>query len=90
MIAVANAMRATTGKAALGDIHATLYKSIAAVPGTYTASLGDVVDGTNGTCATCRAGTGFDQATGWGTPNSTKLLEAPALSVRLNCTVWPA
>jgi len=76
VIAVANAMRATGGKAALGDIHATLYKSIAAVPGTYAASLGDVVDGTNGTCATCRAGTGFDQATGWGTPNAAKLLEA--------------
>jgi hypothetical protein len=76
VIAVANAMRAASGKAALGDIHATLYKSIAAVPGTYAASLGDVVNGTNGTCATCRAGTGFDQATGWGTPNSAKLLEA--------------
>ena len=76
VIAVANAMRAANGKTTLGDIHATLYKSIAAVPGTYAASLGDIVDGTNGTCATCRAGTGFDQATGWGTPNSAKLLEA--------------
>ncbi len=76
VIAVANAMRASNGKAALGDIHATLYKSIAAVPGTYAAAFGDVVDGTNGSCATCRAGTGFDQATGWGTPNSAKLLES--------------
>jgi hypothetical protein len=75
VIAVANAMRVANGKTTLGDIHATLYKSIAAVPGTYAAALGDVVDGTNGTCATCRAGTGFDQATGWGTPNSAKLLE---------------
>ncbi|MCK9685817.1 putative Ig domain-containing protein [Scleromatobacter humisilvae] len=76
MIAVANAMRASSGKATLGDIHSTLYKSIAAVPGTYAASLGDVVDGTNGTCATCRAGTGFDEATGWGTPNAAQLLQA--------------
>ena len=76
MIAVANAMRASNGKAALGDIHPTLYKSIAAVPGTYAASLGDVVDGTNGTCATCRAGAGFDLATGWGTPNAAQLLLA--------------
>ena len=76
VIAVANAMRVSSGKTTLGDIHATLYKSIAAVPGTYAASLGDVVDGTNGTCGTCRAGAGFDQATGWGTPNSAKLLEA--------------
>ncbi len=73
-IAVANAMRASVGKATLGDIHTTLYKSIAAVPGTYAASLGDVVDGVNGTCATCRAGTGFDEATGWGTPNAAQLL----------------
>jgi len=76
VIAVANAMRVASGKTTLGDIHATLYKSIAAVPGTYAASLGDVVDGTNGSCGTCRAGAGFDQATGWGTPNSAKLLEA--------------
>jgi subtilase family serine protease len=76
VIAVANAMRVANGKTTLGDIHAALYKSIAAVPGTYAAALGDVVDGTNGTCGTCRAGTGFDQATGWGTPNSAKLLEA--------------
>ena len=76
MVAVANAMRASTGKATLGDIHATLYKSIGAVPGTYAAALGDVVDGINGTCATCRAGTGFDEATGWGTPNAAQLLQA--------------
>ena len=75
MIAVANAMRASSGKSTLGNIHTTLYKSIAAVPGTYAASLGDVVDGVNGTCATCRAGTGFDQTTGWGTPNATQLFE---------------
>src|SRR5206468_7827927 len=68
------AMRAADGKTTLGDIHATLYTSIAAVPGTYAAALGDVVDGTNGTCATCRAGTGFDQTTGWGTPNAAQLL----------------
>jgi subtilase family serine protease len=76
VIAVANAIRVANAKAVLGDIHATLYKSIAAVPGTYAASLGDVVDGTNGTCATCRAGAGFDQATGWGTPNAAGLLTA--------------
>ena len=75
VIAVANAMRAAASQAMLGDIHTTLYKSIAAVPGTYAAAMGDVVDGTNGTCATCRAGTGFDQATGWGTPNATQLFE---------------
>ena len=76
VIAVANAMRVASSQALLGDIHTTLYKSIAAVPGNYAAALGDVVDGTNGTCATCRAGTGFDEATGWGTPNAAQLLQA--------------
>ena len=75
VIAVANAMRVANAKPVLGDIHTLLYKSIAAVPGTYAAAMGDVVDGTNGTCATCRAGVGFDQATGWGTPNSAQLLQ---------------
>jgi subtilase family serine protease len=75
VIAVANAMRAAGGKAALGDIHSLLYKSIATVPGTYASNLGDVIDGTNGKCATCRAGAGYDQATGWGTPNSAQLLQ---------------
>jgi len=75
VIAVANAMRAAASQAALGDIHTLLYKTVAAVPGNYAAAMGDVVDGTNGTCATCRAGTGFDQATGWGTPNATPLFQ---------------
>ena len=76
IVAVANAIRAANAKAALGDIHTLLYKSIAAVPGTYAASLSDVVEGTNGTCATCKAGVGFDQATGWGSPNSAQLFQA--------------
>jgi len=73
LVAVANAIRAANAKAALGDVHALIYKSIAAVPGTYAAAMHDVVEGTNGTCATCKAGTGFDQATGWGTPNASEL-----------------
>ncbi len=77
VVAVANAIRAANSKAALGgDIHTLLYKSIAAVPGTYAAALGDVTEGTNGTCATCRAGVGYDLATGWGTPNATALSNA--------------
>ena len=76
IVAVANAIRASSSKAALGDVHTLLYKSIAAVPGTYAASLSDVVEGSNGTCATCKAGVGFDQATGWGSPNSAQLFQA--------------
>jgi subtilase family serine protease len=59
IIAVANAMRVASAKPVLGDIHALLYKSIAAVPGTYAAAMGDVID----------------QATGWGTPNASHLLQ---------------
>ena len=76
IVAVANAQRVAASKAVLGDFHSTLYQSIGKVPGTYAASFGDVVDGTNGSCATCRAGVGYDQATGWGTPNSTQLMQA--------------
>ncbi len=75
IVAVANAQRAANSKAVLGDFHSLLYQSIGKVPGTYAASFGDIVDGTNGTCATCRAGTGYDQATGWGTPNSAQLMQ---------------
>ena len=73
LVAVANGIRAANAKAALGDVHALIYKSIAAVPGTYASAMHDVVEGSNGTCATCKAGTGFDQATGWGSPNAAQL-----------------
>ena len=76
VIAVANAVRVANAKAVLGDVHSLLYKSIANVPGTYAASFGDVVDGTNGTCATCRAGTGYDEATGLGSPNVAGMMPA--------------
>jgi subtilase family serine protease len=75
LVAVANGIRAANAKAALGDVHALIYKSIAAVPGTYASAMHDVVEGSNGTCATCKAGTGFDQATGWGSPNAAQLFE---------------
>ena len=73
LVAVANGIRAANAKAALGDVHALIYKSIAAVPGTYASAMHDVVEGGNGTCATCRAGTGYDQTTGWGSPNAAQL-----------------
>ena len=75
LVAVANGIRAANAKAALGDVHALIYKSIAAVPGTYASAMHDVVEGGNGTCATCRAGTGFDQTTGWGSPNASQLFD---------------
>jgi len=76
VLAVANAVRAANGKAALGDVHATLYKTIGAVAGTYASSFSDIVVGTNGTCTVCAATAGFDTATGLGTPNAAGLLTA--------------
>jgi len=90
VVAVANAMRVASAKAVLGDIHTLLYKSIAAVPGTYAAAFGDVTTGTNGSCATCRAGVGFDQATGWGTPNAAQLLTSlTGVATTATATVAP-
>lgn len=74
LIAVANAMRAASGKAALGQPHAALYQQIGAVPATYAAAFKDVASGSNGTCTTCSAKAGYDTPTGWGTPNVTALL----------------
>jgi subtilase family serine protease len=76
LVAVANAKRVAAARGLLGDFHATLYSTIAAVPGTYAAAFADVVDGNDGTCASCAAAIGFDQATGWGTPNAAGLLGA--------------
>jgi len=74
IVAIANAVRATAAKTRLGDFHATLYRSIAAVPGSYAAAFGDVQAGQDGDCATCRAGIGYDAPTGWGTPTVSGLL----------------
>ena len=74
VIAIANASRALSSKAALGAPHATLYGQIAAVPGTYASAFNDVTKGADGTCITCAAKPGFDQLTGLGTPNVSSLL----------------
>lgn len=74
LVAVANAMRASAGKARLGAPHSVLYGQIATVPGTYAGAFADITSGSNGTCATCKAGAGYDRLTGLGTPNATSLL----------------
>ncbi len=76
LVAVANARRALAAKTPLGDFHATLYKTIAASAGTYAAAFADIVDGSNGSCASCATARGFDTVTGWGTPNAGALLNA--------------
>ncbi|MTV41035.1 S53 family peptidase [Duganella radicis] len=74
LIAVANALRAQNGKAALAQPHSALYTNIATVAGTYASVFADITKGSHGTCAACGGEVGYDQATGLGTPNGAALL----------------
>jgi len=74
LLAVANAVRAQVAKPMLGQPHSALYASIASVPGNYAAGFADINKGSNGTCSSCAAKTGYDTATGLGTPNAASLL----------------
>ena len=76
LIAVANAVRATTGKTALGAPHAVLYGQIASTPATYASVFADITKGSDGTCSTCVAKLGYDPLSGLGTPNTASLLTA--------------
>lgn len=76
LLAVANAMRVAAAKSVLGQPHAALYQQIGAVPTQYAAAFKDVASGTNGSCTSCTAKTGYDTPTGWGTPNGSALLSA--------------
>ncbi len=73
LLAVANALRAASSKALLGQPHSALYQQIGAVPTQYSAVFKDVSTGSNGTCSNCTAKTGYDTQTGWGTPNVSAL-----------------
>lgn len=74
LIAMANAVRAQGGKAALGSVHAQLYGQVGAVPGTYASVFTDITSGSNGSCSGCTAKVGHDLLTGLGTPNAGDLL----------------
>ena len=74
LIAIANATRALSAKAALGSPHAMLYGQIATVPGTYASAFTDIIKGLNGTCAICVSSTGYDTPSGLGTPNVASLV----------------
>ena len=78
IVAVANATRAQLAKAPLGQPHSILYGQISTVPGTYASTFADIVKGSDGTCATCYAKTGYDQLTGLGTPNIANLISTLA------------
>jgi subtilase family serine protease len=89
LVAVANALRAAAGKAALGQPHAALYQQIGAVPTQYAAAFKDIATGSNGTCAICAAGTGYDTPTGWGTPNATALFTNLGAASSTSTTTTP-
>jgi len=74
LIAIANALRAQNGKAALAQPHAALYTNISTVPGSYASAFADITKGSHGTCSACGGEVGYDQATGLGTPNGASLL----------------
>jgi hypothetical protein len=74
VLAIANALRAQASKPALAAPHAVLYGQVGSLPGTYAAAFADVTRGTNGSCSTCTAKTGYDPLTGLGTPNVGTLL----------------
>ncbi|MDB5936812.1 MAG: peptidase [Massilia sp.] len=75
LVALANAQRALTAKAALGAAHTVLYGQIGAVPAYYASAFADVVKGANGTCGTCVAKVGHDTLAGLGTPNVNSMLQ---------------
>jgi hypothetical protein len=74
LIAIANATRALSAKAALGTPHAALYNQIATVPGTYASAFADITKGANGACAVCVSSIGYDTPSGLGTPNVSNLI----------------
>ncbi len=74
IVAMANAVRAASGKAVIGQAHSTLNQTISTNATNYAKGFLDVTSGTHGTCGTCSAKTGFDQLTGLGTPNVTNLV----------------
>ncbi|MCX7275242.1 MAG: putative Ig domain-containing protein [Burkholderiales bacterium] len=78
LMAMANAVRATVGKTALGAAHSVLYGQISTVPGTYASAFADITQASNGTCLLCTARAGYDVPTGLGTPHVTGLLTALA------------
>jgi len=74
LIAIANAVRAQGAKGALGAPHSLLYGQIADTAGNYSTAFSDITRGSDGSCTTCSAKTGYDTVSGLGTPNAAALL----------------
>ena len=87
VLAIANALRAQTSMAAVGAPHTLLYTGISTVAGTYVSDFADITLGSDGTCSSCYAKTGYDLPTGLGTPNVTALLTS--LSSRSTTSAAP-
>ena len=74
LIAIANALRAQGAKGTLGAPHSLLYGQIADTAGEYSSAFSDITRGSDGSCTTCGAKTGYDTVSGLGTPNAAALL----------------
>ena len=74
MAAVINAQRAAGGLAMLASFQNGLYFGVLPNAGNYSSAFLDIAHGSDGSCATCSAGTGYDAPTGLGTPNLTALM----------------
>jgi hypothetical protein len=71
LAAVANALRVAGGKAVLGPVQPLLYTKVAA---TTSGAFADITSGSDGSCASCKAASGYDLPTGLGTPNFAAML----------------
>ena len=89
LVAVANARRAAASRTPLGDFHVTLYRSIGGSTVTRAAAFSDIVEGSDGRCASCAAVAGYDTVTGWGTPNAGTLLNLLAIDMTGAAPVVP-
>lgn len=74
LLAIANAVRANTGKAPLtaANMQNALYGQ--AKSSTYMANFLDIVSGANGTCPTCNAVRNYDLVTGLGSPHASSVV----------------
>jgi hypothetical protein len=75
LIAIANALRAQSALAPMGAVQPAIY-DLGVQAGSYASAFLDVRTGSDGSCATCAAGVGYDLPSGLGSPNVAALLAA--------------
>ncbi len=76
ILAIANAQRALQSQGTVTTPQTVLYGSVGASASLYSAAFLDIKTGSDGTCPTCSATTGYDLPTGLGTPNATSVVSA--------------